>query len=960
MPLGLSMVKARAISSAADQVFSSLSNGLIVYAVAVVTPSANFGRIALLLTLLAAAIGILRGATGTPLLLTAGRPVADIRREGSFALTSALLVSPVVGAMMWAVTGPGIHTVAVWIIVATPIVLVQDALRYVVIAEGRAHVAAFWDGLWFVGSAALLIATWLRLPAVTPVHLLAGWTALAFGSLLGMLLAVRIGPGVRQFRAWIADGWQHRARYGIDSGLEQVLVFAVLFFVAVCLSPGVAAALRGANALLAPVSVATSALPLAVIPESRRQNMTPPQVWKSLTRITMVTSSGSLLLGVALFFLSPSIGQLVLGRTFEATQSIILIYAFEFALAAWCTAVAIYLRAFNRSADALKIKLCYVLAMMLAVPAAGLAYHSAAAVATAVAAAMTFYLALALFRVKPWVNPVDPSVMGRRRRDAPDSAPPSAPAAVVPATQAQIAVPVDTGNCEPRPLALATTLRLREPRKLNEALIMLWVFAVLAVLGPALIITFTGAPTNLSWLWSLPGLAICSARFAWLIGKGERRLFELMFWAYVYMFLALAPLVQMRMNEWPGTVPRVDNTYIGAAELIVVIGCCAFLAGAGLDTVVSTRRGWQAGKRATTQALTSLFTVNHRRTVVLCGFAVLLNAYYLSKLGWLQFMYSRYEMQDRAIALFPTESVGVVLRACTSMTLLVAFVALLRFRKEAKLAMQLGEHVSAKLMRFNMVLLIVMGILLADNLNPISNARYQSGTAMLAAATAYGLFATAKRFRLTSCGFLAALLVIFPLADAFRFTSEAQFKAGNPIESLMSDDYDSFAQIMNGYLIAVRDGIVPGRQFLGVLTWWVPRDMWPGKPVDTGMYIANMRGYGFTNLSSPLWVELFLNGSWVFLVISMLLMGFGLHRWDTRLDGQFERLNMPSVLGCILPFYMLILLRGSLLQASSFLFFILASSAFVRQPFKPAARTRLATATASPTRVSRKMNYVPA
>ena len=82
--------------------------------------------------------------------------------------------------------------------------------------------------------------------------------------------------------------------------------------------------------------------------------------------------------------------------------------------------------------------------------------------------------------------------------------------------------------------------------------------------------------------------------------------------------------------------------------------------------------------------------------MVLCGFAVLLNAYYLSKLGWLQFMYSRYEMQDRAIALFPTESVGVVLRACTSMALLVAFVALLRFRKEAKLAIQLGEHVSAR------------------------------------------------------------------------------------------------------------------------------------------------------------------------------------------------------------------------------------------------------------------------
>jgi hypothetical protein len=943
MPLGLSMVKARAISSAADQVFSSLSNGLIIYAVAVVTPSANFGRIALLLTLLAAAMGLLRGATGTPLLLTAGRPVADIRREGSFAVTTALLVSPAVGALMWAVTGPGIHTVAMWIIVATPIVLVQDALRYVAIAEGRAHVAALCDGVWFVGSAALLIATWVRLPAVTTTHLLAGWTVLAFVSLIGMLLAVRIAPGVRHFRAWIADGWQHRARYGIDSGLEQVVVFAVLLFAAVLVSPADSAALRGATALLAPISIATSALPLAVIPESRRQNMAPPQVWKSLARITMVTSSGSLVLGVTLFFLPPSIGQLVLGRTFEATQSIILIFAFEFALAAWCTAVAIYLRAFNRSADALKIKLCYVLVMLLTVPAAGLVFHSAAGMAAAIATAMTFYTALALLRVKPWASPVDLST----------GLAPTMPAR-------PIVIPAGANAAKSRPLPLATKVRLHERSRANDALITLWVFVALAVLGPVLIITFTGAPTTPSWLWSLPALVICSARFAWLIGNGQRRLFELMFWAYVYMFLGLAPLVQIREGEWPGTVPRVDNTYIGAAELIVVVGCGAFLAGVGLDTVASARRGWLATKRVAAQAVTRLFTINHRRTVLLCVFAVLINAYYLSKLGWLQFMYSRYEMQDRAIAAFPTESMGVVLRACSSMALLVAFVALIRFRKEAKLAMGLGENVSVRVMRLNMLLLIVIGALLADNLNPISNARYQSGTAMLAVATTYGLFTTARRFRLTSCGFIAALLVIFPLADAFRFTSEAQFKAGNPIESLMSDDYDSFAQIMNGYLISVRDGIVPGRQFLGVLLWWVPRDSWPGKPVDSGIYIANMRGYGFTNLSSPLWVELFLNGGWLVLVISMFVMGFGLHRWDTRLDAQFDHLHMPSVLGCILPFYMLILLRGSLLQAASFLCFILAFSAFVRQRSKPAGRTRLVTATASPTRVSRKMNYVPA
>jgi len=924
------MSKVRAISGAADQVFSSLSNGLIVYAVAVVTASQRFGQIALLLTLLAAAIGVLRGALGTPLLLTAGNDPTEIRREASFALTSALLVSPVVALSMWIVAGPDIRLPALVIIGATPIVLVEDVLRYVAIAEGRPQVAAMWDGVWFTGSAALLGATWLHASRATTTYLLGGWAALAFIAAVGMILAVRIRLRASRFRAWISDGWQHRVRYGIDSGLEQTTVFAVLLFAAVVLNPEVSAALRGATALLAPVAIAVGALPLAVIPESRRQNMAPPQVWKSLTRISLVTSSGSLLLGAALFFLPPTIGHLLLGRTFEATQPIIPIIAFEFALAAWSVAVTIFLRTFNRSADALRLKLCYVLAMLVLVPGAGLVFRSAEGVAAGIATAMTFYVALSMVRVKPWTDGGDAKGPGLQ------SLSPEPKTTTVKA----LAIPGGV-DVAPAPLPLTTRLRLHTATQTGGALVSLWVFAGMAVFGPALIITFTSNPPNAYWLWTLPATVLCAARFAWLIGSGQRRLFESMFWSFTYMFLCVAPLAQLRENEWPGTVPRMDNTYIAAGALMVIAGCGAFLAGAGLDTVTA-RRGALPLTSPAPDTADRLFTVNYPRTVVLCAFAVVLNLYYLSNTGWLQFMHSRYESQDIGAMVFPTESAGVVLRACSYMALLVAFIALVRFRKEATLALQGGERVSPTLMRGNLILLWVIGLLLADNMNPISNARYQSGTAILAAATAYGLFGTVRRFRLTSVGFLAALLVIFPLADAFRVSQQAELKASNPIQSLLSDDYDSFAQLMNGYLIAARDGIVPGRQFFGVLLWWVPRDMWPDKPVDTGIFIANMRGYGFTNLSAPLWVELFLNGGWLALVLGMFVLGFGLHRWDTGLNSQLEGYQMPGVLGCILPFYMLILLRGSLLQAASFLFFILAFSAFVRQRRPRARATRAA------------------
>ena len=197
-------------------------------------------------------------------------------------------------------------------------------------------------------------------------------------------------------------------------------------------------------------------------------------------------------------------------------------------------------------------------------------------------------------------------------------------------------------------------------------------------------------------------------------------------------------------------------------------------------------------------------------------------------------------------------------------------------------------------------------------MNPISTARYLSGTAMLAVATAFGLFATRLRFRVTACAFLAGMLLIFPLADAFRYSGQAELKSTNPIQSLLSADFDSFAQLMNGYLVAARDGIVPGKQFSGVLLFWVPRTLWTAQTVDTGEYIANGRGYCFTNLSAPLWIEFYLNGGWLLLAVGMFALGFALHRWDTRLNAQLDLDRMPGLVGCILPFYLMILLRGSL------------------------------------------------
>lgn len=954
MPKVVSMSRVRAVAGAADPVLFAFNNGAIIYAVAAVTVTRSFGQIALLLALLAAATAVLRGAAGTPLLGTSGPD--EIRREGAFALTTAVLVSLVVAGVMGALSGPGVRLPALVIIAATPAVLTADTLRHIAIAQGRPHVAALCDGLWFAGSTALLGAAWLHLPAATTTYLLGAWTGLAFVAAIGMLAAIRIAPGLRGYRAWLCGGWQRRVRSGSESGLEQMTLFAVLLFAVVILTPDVAAALRGATALLAPVALAAKVVPSVMVPQNERPTVAPSRVWSLLARIALATASASLVLGVALFFLPQSVGELVLGQTFEATQAIVLIIAVAYAMAAWIVAVAVFLRAFDRGAEARLLTAGSALVLIGTAVGGAVFFGTAAGVATGAATGTTFVATMALLRFKPWAVPAGPSRPERPQPVIAASSPGGAPTAAAITDHDFLSVGL------PRPMPFVTRLRLHKTTPVNEALITVWIFAVMAVFVPTAIIAFTHIPPNLMWLWALPATAICSARFAWLIGTGERRLFELMYWSYAYAFLCLAPLAQLREGEWPSTLRRVDSTFTAAGALMVIVGCCAFLAGAGLDQATSRRWPWQAPKRAR-DVVEQVFTINYSRTVLLCALSTLLDFYYLSQVGWIQFTKSRYEVTELESNIWPKDNLGVIVRAGSYMGLLVAFIALMRFRQEAKRALARGENVSSTVMRSNMTLLIVIGLLLANSMNPISNARYLSGTAMLAAATAFGLFATRWRFRLTSCGFLAGMLFVFPMADAFRVSSEGEVKSTNPIKSLLTGDYDSFAQLMNGYLIGARDGIVPGKQFSGVLLFWMPRSIWTHKPVDTGIYIANMRGYAFTNLSAPLWVEFYLNGGWVPLALGMFALGYGLHRWDTRMNAQFELGQIPSVLGCILPFYLMILLRGSLLQAASYLFFTLVFAAGVRQKKterRPRAPAIAAATSHTLSEQDRRVNYVHA
>ena len=187
------------------------------------------------------------------------------------------------------------------------------------------------------------------------------------------------------------------------------------------------------------------------------------------------------------------------------------------------------------------------------------------------------------------------------------------------------------------------------------------------------------------------------------------------------------------------------------------------------------------------------------------------------------------------------------------------------------------------------------------------------------------------RVRLSLSGIIVAFLFLFPILDAFRDHVRSAVARNRVLRRVCGQ-----CRLRRG--VAGRQYAVlhlpprespGGDRLLGVLFFWVPRSIWPNKPIDTGILLANFRGYSFTNLSSPLWAEFAINVGVVCTLLLMIGFGAGVVVLDLRLPRAFAVGGTAAIIGAILPAYMIILLRGSLLQASGGLFVMIASMAFL-------------------------------
>lgn len=437
--------------------------------------------------------------------------------------------------------------------------------------------------------------------------------------------------------------------------------------------------------------------------------------------------------------------------------------------------------------------------------------------------------------------------------------------------------------------------------------------AVLSVALPiALVAGVPDVERSAAWPVTLLITVWGGVRLSVLWARGVPLLFDFFFWLFTYIFMGIAPTVQMRSGDTSRTTPGVDAGLDMPTALIVLLGVAIYEV---------SRLGWWLIRRRQARH-DSYGSVSTARALILMGIGLLFSFYFIYRIGVGPALGSREAAFAARAAAWPDAPVRAVFYALATYPLLVAIGALAQVRHDAHNAV--WKWALTACMGIGLVTLVTV-------VNPISSARYTFGTVAFALVVYAGALRTRFRVRITLLSTIVAFLFIFPIADAFRRTEVRVGRSGFFEEYRGNPDYDSFWQIANALSYWV-DGLVePGRQLMGSLLFWVPRSVWGDKPVDTGIMLAQYRGYSFENLSAPAWAEMLVNGGVVAVVLGFLVLGPFLATMDARMRLVFFANGWWAITGAVLPVYMTILLRGSLLQATGTLVVSIACLIWVRQ-----------------------------
>ena len=168
------------------------------------------------------------------------------------------------------------------------------------------------------------------------------------------------------------------------------------------------------------------------------------------------------------------------------------------------------------------------------------------------------------------------------------------------------------------------------------------------------------------------------------------------------------------------------------------------------------------------------------------------------------------------------------------------------------------------------------------------------------------------------------LLLIFPFLDNFRyFDASKEIRFGFNFDMFFEGHFDAHQMFMQ---VISSDIITYGYQLLGALFFYIPRAIWPSKPVGSGHFTAGEVGLSFPNISMPYLAEGYINFGIIGSILFAILMGFICKRFDVKYWEDQQNTTLRFRVQYLIFLGMLFfMMRGDLMSSTAYTMGMMAS-----------------------------------
>lgn len=319
----------RAGGALVDQVLSSGTQLLLIVLVARESDPTTFGAASLALLIHGFLLGLVRAGVGEVVLLRCRADPAAARFEARRGAFLALLAGVVVSlglACASAVIGGQVGQFLLLMVLAAPLVYLQDVLRYVAYGVGRVQDAIVGDAAWLVVQVVVSVAV-IAAGDATPTRLILAWVAGAGAGAVTLALPRRLWPRPVAVGQWWAQERGRASGFLADFLVASGMWQAAFLLLGVLMSLEELGALRVALVAVSPLAnllAGVRALTLAHLAGLRKH---PARAIRRAAQIGLLLAAAAAVYGAALVLLPNRWGSELFGDTWAEAASLVGIVA---------------------------------------------------------------------------------------------------------------------------------------------------------------------------------------------------------------------------------------------------------------------------------------------------------------------------------------------------------------------------------------------------------------------------------------------------------------------------------------------------------------------------------------------------------------------------------------------------------------------------------------------------------